>query len=180
MKEHGPWKIAQSNEVYRDPWVHVQKDNVVRPDGDPGTYTVVHIKPGVSVLPMDENDRVYLTREFHYAVGKVTLETVSGGVEPSEDVFESAKRELLEELGITAGVWEDLGRCDPFTANLLSPTRLYLARDLKFGQPSPEGTELIEMVPMSLDEAVQRVLQNEITHAPSCTLILKAAMTNHR
>lgn len=175
MKQHGPWKIRDSNCVYQDPWVTVQKDNVIRPDGADGTYTVVEIKNGVSVLAVDDEMNCYLTQEFHYAVGRVTLETASGGIEPGEDALSTARRELQEELGITAADWTDLGRCDPFTANVLSPTTLYLARDLAIGDSDPEGTELIESVKLPFADVVNKVMQSEITHAPSCVLILKAA-----
>lgn len=176
MKQHGPWKIIDSQCVYRDPWVSVQKDNVIRPDGADGTYTVVEIKSGVSVLAVDDALSCYLTREFHYAVGQVTLETASGGIEPGEDALLTAQRELQEELGITAKDWTDLGRCDPFTANVLSPTKLYLARDLTIGESDPEGTELIESAKLPFSEILEKVMQSEITHAPSCVLILKAAV----
>jgi ADP-ribose pyrophosphatase len=133
------------------------------------------LKPGVSVLALDEQQNVYLTEEFHYGVGRVTLEVVSGGCEATEDPLCTAQRELQEELGITAAQWDDLGVCDPFTANVVSPTRLYLARRLQFGSTAPEGTERIRCVKMPFDEAVASVMESRITHAPSCLVILKAA-----
>jgi len=175
MQSFGPWKIIGTKWVHQDPWVRVQQDDVIRPDGKPGTFTVVHIKPGVCVLPWAEDDTVYLTEEFHYAVGKVTIECVSGGRDVGETANEAAKRELREELGIEAVEWTDLGRVDPFTACLLSPTQLYLARGLRFVDQAPEGTELIRRVAMPLEDAVRMVMMSEITHAPSMTLILKAA-----
>ncbi len=174
MQRRGPWTVLDSAEVYQDPWLSVRKDDVIRPDGKPGTHSVVTIKPGVSVLAMDDNRDVYLTREFHYAVDRVTLETVSGGIEPGEDALTSGKRELQEEIGIVADEWIDLGTCDPFTASIYSPTKMYLARKLQFVDDQPEGTEIIERVKMSFDEAVENVMRSNITHAPSCTLILKA------
>lgn len=175
MQKRGPWTVIESSEVYGDPWLSVRKDDVIRPDGKPGTHSVVTIKPGVSVLALDREGNVYLTREFHYAVDRVTLETVSGGIETGETPLLSAQRELREELGILANTWIDLGTCDPFTASLLSPTQLYLAQDLSFVGAQPEGTEVIEMVKMSFEQAIENVMQSIITHAPSCTLILKAA-----
>jgi ADP-ribose pyrophosphatase len=174
MQRRGPWTVLDSAEVYQDPWLSVRKDDVIRPDGKPGTHSVVTIKPGVSVLAMDDDGNVYLTREFHYAVDRVTLETVSGGIEPGENALTSGQRELQEEIGIVANEWIDLGTCDPFTASIFSPTKIYLARELRFVDDQPEGTEIIERVKMPLDEAVQNVMQSNITHAPSCTLILKA------
>ncbi len=175
MQQRGPWKVIESTQVYQDPWLSVRKDDVIRPDGKHGTHSVVTIKPGVSVLAIDDDMNVYLTSEFHYAVDRVTLETVSGGIEPNEDALETAKRELREEIGVVADAWTDLGTCDPFTASLLSPTKLFLAQGLTFVDDQPEGTEVIDTVTMPLDEAIQCVMQSKITHAPSCTLILKAA-----
>jgi len=174
-RQHGPWQILSSAEVYRDPWLQLSRDEVIRPDGEPGSYCVVHLKPGVSVLALDDQDNVHLTEEFHYGVGRTTLETVSGGIEPGEGALETAHRELQEELGITAQQWTELGACDPFTASVVSPTQLYLAEGLTVGTASPEGTEQIRHVTMPLAQAVKAVMEGQITHAPSCLAILKTA-----
>ena len=174
MQPHGPWKITGTKQVYQDPWLTLRRDDVIRPDGKPGTHVVVHIKPGVSVLPLDDDGCVYLTDEFHYGVGRHTLEVVSGGIDPGEDALTTARRELGEELGITAATWTPLGMVDPFTSVVVSPTHLYLAEDLTFGDQAQEGTEQIRCVKMPLTEAVARVQDGIITHAPSAVLILKA------
>lgn len=176
MTKHGPWTIVGSREGYRDPWLAVRRDEVIRPDGNPGSYVVATLKPGVCVLAVGDDGTAYLTEEFHYGVGRVTLEAVSGGVEPGEDPLVTAKRELQEEIGLEADEWTDLGVVDPFTANVVSPTRLYLARGLRFVDDAPEGTEQIRRVAISLAEAVKKVLASEVTHGPSCVLILKAAL----
>jgi ADP-ribose pyrophosphatase len=176
MKTHGPWKIVARHEIYRDPWLAVYKDDVIRPDGNAGTYSFVHIKPGVCVVAVDEENFIYLTEEFHYGVGRTTIEGVSGGIEPAENALLTAQRELKEEIGIEAEEWLELGVVDPFTANVLSPTRLYLARKLRLGEHAPEGTELIRRVKVPLREAVEGVMDGRITHGPSCVLILKTAI----
>lgn len=173
MKRHGPWQIVETQEVYRDPWFRVDRDDVIRPDGEPGTYTVVHLKPGVCVLALDEDGQVCLTEEFHYAVGRVTFEAVSGGIEEGENPLETAKRELKEELGITAENWREMGTVDPFTASILSPAKMYLATNLTFGTQSLDGTETICLRKMPLKEAARQVIDSEITHGPTSVLILK-------
>ena len=175
MREYGPWKILNSTQIYSDPWLSLQRDDVERPDGAPGTYSVVTLKAGVCVLPLDADGFVYLTREFHYAVGRVTLECVSGGIDGAEAAQTCGTRELQEELGIRAETFQHMGTVDPFTASVLSPTQLYLATSLTFGADNQEGTEQIECVRMTLAQAVDRVLNSEITHAPSCVLILSVA-----
>ncbi len=180
MREHGPWKILKSEQMYSDPWVQLFRDQVLRPDGNPGTYATVHLKAGVCVIAMDEAGNLHLTREFHYAVGRVTIEGVSGGIESDESPALAATRELAEELGIAARRWTHLGTIDPFTAAVLSPVELYLAEELSFSETNPEGTELIEHVIMSLDDAVQAVLDGTITHGPTCIGVLRLALQKQK
>ena len=176
MKSHGPWKITDSNNVYVDPFIKVRLDQVIRPDGLPGQHVVVFMKPGVCVLALDENNRVHLTSEFHYGVGRVSLEAVSGGIEANEDPLVTAQRELQEELGLIAADWQFFNTVDPFTTIMVSPTRLYLARNLTEVENNLEGTEQIEKVVMPLEAAVEKVLSGEISHAPTCILIMRANM----
>jgi NUDIX domain len=175
MRAHGPWTILSSRLIHRDPWVTLTQDDVVRPDGQPGTFTTIAVKPSVSVLALDEAGNVHLTEEFRYAVGHPSIEVVSGGIEPDEDELVAGKRELAEELGITASEWIDLGRTEPISSIVYLPTRLWLARDLTFGDHAREGTEHIRAVTMPLAEAIDAVMASRITHGASMTLILKAA-----
>jgi ADP-ribose pyrophosphatase len=135
----------------------------------------VEVKPGVTVVALDKDKVVHLTSEFHYAVGRVTLEGVSGGIENGESPLASAQRELIEELGIVARQWTSLGVVDPFTSAVRSPVQLYLAEDLSFEATQMEGTELIERVSMPLAEAIAAVMDCRITHAPTCVALLKVA-----
>ena len=174
MKKHGPWTIKETNEVYQDPYVKLTLDQVIRPDGDNGQHVVVEIKPGVCVIALDDEGQVHLTREFHYAIGRESVEGVSGGIEPGEDALKCAQRELQEEIGLQAKCWQYLMTVDPFTSIMLSPTRLYLATQLSPIAKSPEGTEVIQPVVMPLADAIHRVQTGAITHAPSCVALLLA------
>lgn len=171
---HGPWLVSKQNAIYQDPWIEVRMDNVVRPDGNPGTYSTVRIKPGVCVIPVDQDGICYLTKEFHYAVGRETIEGISGGIEQGETPEFAAARELQEEVGILADRWIPLGTVDPMTSSLHSPTALFLACQLSFTETNMESTEQIERIEMPLAEAMRMVMDSEITHAPSCVAILKA------
>ncbi len=173
MRQHGPWQIRSSRQVYRDLWIEVRQDDVIRPDGADGTHCVVQMKPGVSVLAMDDDQNVYLTEEFHYAIGRLGLEAVSGGMEPGEEPLAAAQRELEEELGIRAAQWAPLGVVDPFTTIVASPTSLFLAERLTFVATALEGTEQIRRVRLGLAHAVEAVCTGIISHAPTCILILR-------
>lgn len=176
MKEHGPWKILGTRSIFEDAWIRVLQDDVLRPDGRPGTHDVIHLRSGVTVLALDDRGVCHLTEEFHYAVGRVTLEGVSGGIEDGENPDTTAQRELQEELGLEASQWTDLGRLDPVTSIVSAPVRLFLARGLTEVGHAPEGTELIRRVEVPLQEAVAMVLDGRITHAATSVVLLKTAL----
>lgn len=175
MKTNGPWKIKNSQEKYKNPWIYVREDQVIRPDGKDGIFGVVEMVAGISVLPLDDDGFVYLTKEFHYAIGGDSTEVSGGAIDQGETSLAAAKRELKEELGIEADEWIDLGTVNPFTTVIKSPSTIYLARKLHFSEANWEGTEKIETVKIKFEAALEMVMQSEITHGPSCVLILKAA-----
>lgn len=170
----GPWTVTDSKTVYKNPWINVKEDKVIRPDGKEGIFGVVEMKPGITILPIDDEGNVYLTKEYHYAVERETIEAISGGIEKGENKESAAKRELKEETGITANEWIDLGVVDPFTNVVVSPNHLYLAKGLEFSKANPEGTEDIKVIKTSIKEAIQWVMESKITHGATTTLILKA------
>lgn len=175
MKTNGPWKIKDGQIKYKNPWISVREDQVIRPDGKDGIFGVVEMVAGVSVLPIDDDGFVYLTKEFHYAIERDSIEVVSGAVDEGETTLDAAKRELKEELGVEAREWVDLGILNPFTTAIKSPATMFLAKGIIFSKANPEGTEKIDMVKAKLDDAVKMVMESEITHGPSCVLILKAS-----
>jgi ADP-ribose pyrophosphatase len=146
---------------------------VVRPDGKPGIFGVVTMLPGVSVIPLDEKGNVYLAKEYHYGVGRVTIEAISGGIEKGESKVTSAKRELKEETGLTAKIWTSLGVVDPFTTVIRSPNYMYCASGLSMGKSHREGTESIRVIKVPMRKALQWVKESKITHSATCVALLK-------
>ncbi|MFC1625620.1 NUDIX hydrolase [Patescibacteria group bacterium] len=172
-KKRGPWVVVGTKTIYQNPWIKVREDKIIRPDGKKGIFGVVSMVPGVSVLPMDDKGDVYLTKEYHYGVERITIEAVSGGIGNKETKIQAAKRELKEETGLTAKKWTDLGVVDPFTTVVVSPNYMYLAQDLTHLKRNPEGTEKITVFKIPFKKAVEWVMENRITHSATTTLILK-------
>ncbi|HLC71648.1 MAG TPA: NUDIX hydrolase [Candidatus Nanoarchaeia archaeon] len=174
MKPHGPWTIKNRELKYENPWIKVYEDKVIRPDKKEGIHIFIDLKKGVAVLPMDEKGNIYLTREFHYGVGEYTLEVVSGGIDMNETPLEAARRELQEELGISAQKWIELGPVDRFTTYMNCRAWLFLAQGLSFNEKHPEGSETASTVKMKFKDAVKKVMEGEIVNSMSQILILKA------
>lgn len=174
-KQNGPWTIKTSQSVFKNEFLELINDEVIRPDGKDDEYAVVQIKPGACVLPIDDDGNVYLIKQFRYALGAESLEVAAGGSE-DKDILENARRETKEEMGIEAEEWIDLGRVETDTSIVSCPAQLYAARKLKFSEPEREGTEEMKTVKIKFDEALEKVLNGEIKHALSCVLILKAKL----
>lgn len=173
MQKNGPWTIEHTTQQYQDSFITVVEDQVIRPDGKPGTYSTVAMRPGIAVLPMDEQGNVYLVKQFRYVLGKESLEVVTGALKNDEPVLSAAQRELQEEVGIQAQTWKSLGMFDLDTSIVHCPIHLFLASHLSFVETQREGTEIMETCKTSLEQAVKQVMESTITHAPSCVLLLK-------
>jgi len=170
----GPWTVLGSEPKYRDDFIEVVQDRVLRPDGTPGTYATVMMKPGAAVLVVDRGDTAVLTRQFRYILGRESVEVACGAVEAGEAPLEAARREVEEELGYMADDWTDLGQIDLDTSSVRCPVALFLARGLSRTRARREGSEVMANLEVPFDEAVRMVEDGRITHAPSCVLILKA------
>lgn len=173
MKKNGPWTIRSSEIKYKNPWIVVREDQVIQPSGKEGIYGVVTQTPGISVLAIDAEGLAYLVNEFRYALERNSLETVSGAIEVGEEPLDAAKRELKEEVGAIATSWVDFGWLDPLSSVVRCPQRLYLAQGLSFSESKLDDNEYLEMKKVLFSDAVKMVLNNEITYAPTCVLILK-------
>lgn len=173
MKKNGNWTIKKTKKIFANEFFTVEEDSVIQPDGENGKYATIEMINGASVLPIDDDDCVYLIEQFRYKAGKKTLECVAGANE-DETPLQTAKRELKEELGITAKEFVKLGKIQLDNSILKNETTQYIARQLTFGKPKPDSEEELKIVKMKFSEAVEKVLNGEISHAPSCVLILKA------
>jgi 8-oxo-dGTP pyrophosphatase MutT (NUDIX family) len=170
-----PYQLLSSTEVYRNPWIRVREDRVQQEGGAPREFGVVDMKSGSSTLAVMPDHSVILVREFKYAVGRPSLEVISGAIEEGEQPLEAARRELVEEAGLIAREWIGMGAIDPFTTVVNSPNYLFLAlRAEQRAQAAPDPGEILHSVRLPFREALEQMIQGEITHGASCVLLLKA------
>ena len=127
-----------------------------------------------TVLPIWSDGRVSLIREFKYAINRYSIEAMSGGAKLDETPEQAAVRELREELGLVAKVWQHVGCIDPFTTIVDGPNHMYLAKGLTFLGHNRDAEEEIEVIEVTLEEAARLVREGKITHSASCVLILRA------
>ena len=173
MKKRGPYTITSSEPIYKNPWITVVEDKILRPDGTEGTFGTVDYIPGLSIVALNENHEIYLVKEYYYVLEKEGIQTPTGGIDEGETPLEAAKRELLEETGCASNTWIDLGLIHPFTMIIKSPTSLFLALDTYEKLPQPQD-KMVRKVHVPFEKAYNMVMDGMISHAPSCVAILKA------
>ena len=174
-----PWRTESSRVLYDDGRLRLREDEVIQPDGEPGRYAYLEgYFPIVVIAPVDADMHVYLVRQWRYPWQRNSWEVPAGTGEKGESPLESARRELAEEAGLTAAVWEPLGG-GYISATLDARYHLYLARELspvEPGQHHKDGAEhdlIARRVP--LRDAVQAAMDGRIEHAMSVVGLLRAA-----
>lgn len=171
-EDRGPWKVLGSSAVYENPWISVREDQIVRPDGEPGIYGVVHYKnAAVGVLPV-EDDHIYLVGQYRYPLGLYSWEIPEGGCPENEEPLEAARRELREETGLVAGEWERLGEAHLSNSVGDEYAVWFVATDLEAGERRPDGTEVIGVRRVPLDDALAMALDGRITDSLSLIAIM--------
>ncbi|HZI19231.1 MAG TPA: NUDIX hydrolase [Pyrinomonadaceae bacterium] len=162
-----PWQTVSSRSVYDNPWVSVREDAVVRPDGRPGIYGVVHFKNvAVGALAVEGGD-VYLVGQYRYTLGRYSWEIPEGGCPEGEDHLSAARRELEEETGLRAYTWTRMGQAHLSNSVSDELAVWFLATGLTQGERRPEGTERLRVRRVGLREAYRMADEGEITDAIS-------------
>lgn len=169
-----PWVTKTTKSVYSNPWIDVHEHEVIRPDGNDGIYGVVHFRNlAVGVLPIDDQGNVHLVGQFRYVLNAYSWEIPEGGCPEGENVLDAAKRELLEETGMTASHWTYMGKSHLSNSVADEVAHIYLATGLTSGTPQPEGTEVLAHKKVPFKEALHMVFSGEITDAISIMAILQ-------
>lgn len=137
-------RVLSSRAVYEGLVVGVKVDRVIEPGGVEATREVVTHGGSVVVLPILDDGRVVLIRQFRYATGKSLWELVAGGIEPGETPRAAARRELREETGYLARHTRLVLTFYASPGFLTERMYLVLARGLKAGEAMPEADEQIE------------------------------------
>jgi ADP-ribose pyrophosphatase len=169
-----PWKTLSSQKIYENPWISLTEHQVINPGGGNGIYGEVHFKNlAIGIIPLDKENNTWLVGQYRYPLKQYSWEIPEGGGLLIDDPLLSAKRELLEETGIDADEWIEIQRIH--LSNSVSDELgiIYLARQLSFGESSPEESEDLIVRKLPFETVYQMVLNGEITDSLSVAAILK-------
>lgn len=166
--------------IYTGRVVHLDVDTVQFPDGSTGEMEMLRHPGAAAVIPFASDPRgadptVLLIRQYRYATGGPLFEIPAGRLDAGEAPEQCARRELKEEVGVTAGRLERLTTI--WTTPGFTDERIHLfwAADLAAGAHAREPDEFIEVVPKPLSEVLALVRSGEICDGKSVVAILYMA-----
>jgi ADP-ribose pyrophosphatase len=166
---------VHQEELLRGRFLHAFRDTVRLPNQNLATREYV-VHPGaVMVIPMlDTPDglRLVMERQFRYPVGQVMTEFPAGKLDPGEDPWLCAQRELLEETGYTARQWARAGVLHPVIAYSTEVIEIWFAKELTLGQRQLDQDEFLDVFTSSPDELMSACQQGLLTDAKTLTGLL--------
>ncbi len=158
-----PAKLLKSKVLYRGKVFSLQRDTVIEPRGVRAERDII-VHPGsVVVLPIFEDGRVLLIRQYRHSVGEFLWELVAGRKEPHESPTVGARRELLEETGYTARRLRKLMHIIPTPGFVNEWMWIFAAEGLIEGTAQPEEDEKITPKMFTLKQ-IDRMIQNGKLH----------------
>ena len=174
-------EIPQSQEtVFDGLLIHVDHMKVTLPNGNTATREIVCHKGGAAIIPIDENENIYMVRQHRVAVDEITLEIPAGKLEAyGDDPYESAVRELEEETGLRAENVELLTSAIPTPGYCRELLSIYMATGLSQHEDHLDEDEFLHVVKIPLKEAVARVMSGEFRDAKTIIGILMAWQKLH-
>lgn len=169
-------KTRSSDTKFEGRIIKVLLDEVELENGKTAKREVVCHNGGVCVAALTEKDEILLVRQFRYPYKEVLLELPAGKLEKGEDPFEAVKREQMEETGTAGEHYTFLGNLYPSPGYCGEIIRMYLARDLSFGDTDPDEDEFLGLERIPFPRLVEQVLSGEIKDAKTIAAVLKAKL----
>ena len=173
-------RILRHERVYSGRVLDLDVDEVEEPGGVRGTREIVRQPGSVAALPVHDDGRIVLVRQYRYPVDTHVWEVPAGRLDPGETPDEGARRELEEEVGLRPGslepllvFWTTPGFCDEVM-------HLYRATGLESVPPRPEADENIEAATFTLAEVREMIRRGEVREGKTLVaLLLEAERRDH-
>ena len=143
-------------------FLQVHRDDVRLPDGSNATREYIQHPGAVAVIPVLDDGRLVLVRQYRYPVAKVLLEFPAGKLEVGEATLDCAQRELAEETGYTATEWACAGEIHNAAAYSTESIWLWFARGLVPGPQALDTGEFVEVARFSEAELDALALRGEL------------------
>lgn len=132
-------------ELFQGHFMHAVRDTVRLPDGGTGTREYILHNGAVMVIPVLDDGRIVLERQYRYPVGRVLIEFPAGKIDGDEDRLDCARRELREETGYSAAEWAYAGQLHPCISYSTEFIDVWFARGLTLGERRLDEGEFLDV-----------------------------------
>lgn len=173
-------KTIDTKRIYEGRIINLRVDNVLLPNGHETVREVVEHGGAACIVPITENDEVYMVRQFRYPFNEIMLEIPAGKMDPGEQRWDAANRELEEEIGRRATELIYMGELRPSVAYLTEVIHMYMARGLVETQQHLDADEFLNVEKYPLDTLIEMVLEGQITDCKTMAALLKAKLLLER
>lgn len=150
----------------------VRGDTVRMPDGKQRPYNYVHFHGCVYVVPVLEDGRIALIRQYRHPVGQWCWEIPAGGIKKGQTPEQAVEAELREEIGGTAGKWTKLGAFHLSNGSTDELGHAFVALGVQIGETAREETEFMETHLLEPEKVLHMVVTNQIADGPSALALL--------
>ena len=162
-----------SKEIFKGNVFRVTMDQVELENGMTSFREVVHHNGGACILPLTDDDKVLMVRQYRYALKEELWELPAGKLEKDEDPFEAAKRELEEECGLTADHYTSLGEFYPTVGYDTEVIYTWVATGLHETHMHLDDDEFLTPDRVPLEKAYEMVMSGEIKDGKTIAGVLK-------
>ncbi|NEV61868.1 NUDIX hydrolase [Thiorhodococcus minor] len=167
-------KILKREPAFQGKVIDVAVETVELPDGSQVDLEMVRHPGGAAAVALDDQDRVCLLRQYRHASGGWLWELPAGRIDPGETPFATAQRELLEEAGLQAEDWTELGVMHSSPGIFTEVIHLWFARGLTSVPVEHEHGEVIEVHWMPLVQALDWCNDGNITDSKTLAGLYRA------
>ncbi len=167
--------LVSSEMIFEGKIITVKRDTVRLPNGKEASREIVEHMGGVAIVALDDEENVYMVRQYRRPFDKVILEIPAGKLDHAgENHFDCGKRELKEETGLTAEQYDYLGSFMVSPGFCKELIHIYLARNLSGGDMNLDPDEFLQVEKIPLSELMDMIMNNQIEDAKTVIGILKA------
>lgn len=167
------FKRLERELVYKGAIIDFYKDTIQVPNGNIVKWDFIGHKGAAAVLPVREDGKILMVRQFRNALDRYTLEIPAGGLNsPEEPMIEAAGRELEEETGFRCDKLEFLISIYTTVAFCNERIEIFLARDLKPGKQHLDEDEFINVEAYDVEELCQMIYDGKIEDSKTISAIM--------
>ncbi len=153
------WKTILSEEIFSTPWMSIFHNRFEMRGGEKGNYFYVHTNGSALTIPVMEDGKILIIKQYRYLTNSVSIELPCGGIKDGQEEIEAARSELIEETGYDCKKIKKVGRFVPYNGLSDEFCTVFVTRKHEFIGRKPDNTEQIEVIkatPESIDKMIER------------------------